>query len=301
MTFSAILIVLLSALTHASWNLFGKSVSPSGAFFWHSSFWGALLTLPIVVPYLDVLSLFTLEIWSLVILTGIFQAVYLSALAAAYRHGEMSVVYPMARSSPLIILLIGTLFLGTADTITFVAVCGVLLIVTGCMILPMRYFKDISWSSYANLATLFALLAALSTAGYSLIDDHATRQIRGLPALSISSAEVAVLFVILQTWSALAWLSLAVLCQPKERHLMVALICKWRMTMGAGILMLGTYTLVVWAMAYADDVSYVVAFRQVSIPIGVLLGWLFLKESLYALKIIGTGVILIGLILVVLG
>lgn len=301
MTLAAILIVLLSALTHASWNLFGKSVSASCAFFWHSSFFGALLTLPILLSYLDVLSHFTLKIGWLVILTGFFQALYLSALAAAYRHGDMSVVYPMARSSPLIILLIGTLFLGTADKITSFAVGGILLIVAGCIILPMRYIKEFRWSNYANLATLFALLAAFSTAGYSLVDDNATRQIRNLPALNISNGEVALLFVILQTWSALAWLSLGILFQPKERYLMGALMCKWRITMGSGILMLGAYALVVWAMAHADDVSYVVAFRQISIPIGVAMGWLFLKESLHLPKIVGTGVILAGLVLIVLG
>ncbi|MBZ0332703.1 DMT family transporter [Marinobacter sp. AL4B] len=301
MTLSAILIVLLSALAHASWNLFGKSVSPSGAFFWYCTVWGVLFTSPVLLSYLDVLRTFTHDIWALVVLTGVFQASYLSALAAAYRHGEMSVVYPMARSSPLIILLIGTLFLGTSDRITAAAVCGILLIVVGCMVLPMRYFRDFRWSNYANLATFFALVAAFSTAGYSLIDDNATRQIRALPGLAINDGEVALLFVILQAWSALAWLSLGVLCQPEERRLMRILVGKWRSTLGAGLLILGTYVLVVWAMAYAEDVSYVVAFRQISIPMGVLMGWLFLKEPLHGPKILGVGVILSGLFLVVLG
>ncbi|HUH57633.1 MAG TPA: EamA family transporter, partial [Pseudomonadales bacterium] len=279
MSLAAIFIVLLSALTHASWNLFGKSVSPSGAFFWHSTFWGSLLSVPVLLWYWDVLSLFTVNIWWLIVLSGLFQALYLSTLAAAYRHGDMSVVYPMARSSPLIILLIGTLFLGTADQITFLAVLGIVLIVGGCVILPMRYMRSFNRSNYINLATLFALLAALSTAGYSLVDDRATRQIRELPQLVIGSGEVALLFVILQAWSALIWLSIGVLCQSKERQLMSTLFANWRSTMAAGALILVTYALVVWAMAYADDVSYVVAFRQISIPIGVVLGWLFLKES----------------------
>lgn len=301
MSLTAIFIVLLSALTHASWNLFGKSVSPSGAFFWHSTFWGGLLSLPVLLWYWDVLSLFTVDIWWLIVLTGLFQALYLSTLAAAYRYGDMSVVYPMARSSPLIILLVGALFLGTADQITFLAVLGIVLIVGGCVILPMRYMRSFNRSNYINLATLFALLAALSTAGYSLVDDRATRQIRELPQLVIGSGEVALLFVILQAWSALIWLSIGVFCQSKERQLMSTLFANWRSTMAAGALILATYALVVWAMAYTDDVSYVVAFRQISIPIGVVLGWLFLKESMHGPKIIGTGIILLGLFLVVLG
>lgn len=301
MTSAAILIVLVSALAHAGWNLFGKKVSPSGAFFWHSTLWGALLTLPVLVFYYPLLLNLDHRIWWLVIITGFFQATYLSSLAAAYRHGELSVVYPLARSSPLIILLIGTLFLGTAEAITASAVFGIVLIVAGCIILPMQRFQEFSLANYRNLATLFALLAAASTAGYSLVDDSATEQMRERLDGIATDAEVAFVFVILQAWTSLFWLSLGLSLQPGERKLLRGLFGNWRSTMAAGILILGTYALVVWAMAYAEDVSYVVAFRQISIPIGVVLGWYFLGESLRAPKILGVLTILVGLFLVVLG
>lgn len=301
MTLTATLIVLFSALAHATWNLFGKSVSPSGAFFWHCTLWGAVITLPVLVIYQSAIAELTPAIWWMVLLTGFFQAAYLSSLAAAYRHGEMSIVYPLARSSPLIILLVGAVFLGTVDRITFAAVAGILLIVVGCMVLPMRHLSEFRWSNYLNLATLFALMAAASTAGYSLVDDAATRWIRELPGHGLSDAETALLFVVLQAWSALVWLSAMIAFQARERRLMSALVANWRSTLCAGILILGTYGLVVWAMAYADDVSYVVAFRQISIPIGVAMGWFFLRETLHGPKVLGVGVILIGLGLVVLG
>ncbi|MBU2872418.1 EamA family transporter [Marinobacter salexigens] len=301
MTITAIVIVMVSALAHAGWNLFGKKVSPSGAFFWYSTLWGALLTLPVLVYYRPLLHELDSGIWWLVAVTGFFQATYLSCLAAAYRHGELSVVYPLARSSPLLILLVGTLFLGTAETITGAAVAGIVLILAGCIILPMQRFRDFRLANYHNLATLFALLAAASTAGYSLVDDNATGQMRDLLAGIALDAEVAFVFVILQAWSALIWLSLGLSVQATERRLLRELIFNWRSTMAAGVLILGTYGLVVWAMAYADDVSYVVAFRQVSIPIGVALGWYFLEEPLHAPKLLGVLTILAGLLLVVLG
>ncbi|KPQ27066.1 MAG: EamA-like transporter family/Multidrug resistance efflux transporter [Marinobacter excellens HL-55] len=301
MTSTAIIIVLVSALAHAGWNLFGKKVSPSGAFFWYSTLWGALLTLPVLVYYHPLLRELGPDIWWLVVATGFFQATYLSCLAAAYRHGELSVVYPLARSSPLLILLVGTLFLGTAETITGAAVAGIVLIVGGCIILPMQRLRDFRLANYRNLATLFALLAAASTAGYSIVDDNATDQMRDLLAGIALDAEVALVFVILQAWSALVWLSLGLGLQATERRLLRELVTNWRSTMAAGVLILGTYALVVWAMAYADDVSYVVAFRQVSIPIGVALGWYFLGEPLRTPKILGVLTILAGLLLVVLG
>lgn len=301
MTSTAIVIVLVSALAHAGWNLFGKKVSPSGAFFWYSTLWGALLTLPVLVYYHPLLRELDSGIWWLVVVTGFFQATYLSALAAAYRHGELSVVYPLARSSPLLILLVGTLFLGTAETITAAAVAGIVLIVAGCVVLPMQRFRDLHLANYRNLATLFALLAAASTAGYSIVDDAATERMRDVLAGIALDGEVALVFVVLQAWSALVWLSIGLSLQKTERRLLRQLVSNWRSTMAAGVLILGTYALVVWAMAYADDVSYVVAFRQVSIPIGVLLGWYFLAEPLHSPKILGVLTILAGLLLVVLG
>ncbi|PCM43237.1 EamA family transporter [Marinobacter sp. ANT_B65] len=301
MTSTAIVIVLVSALAHAGWNLFGKKVSPSGAFFWYSTLWGALLTLPLLVYYFPLVQKLDSGIWWLVIATGFFQATYLSALAAAYRHGELSVVYPLARSSPLLIMLVGTLFLGTADTITSAAVVGILLIVAGCIVLPMQRLRDFRLANYRNLATLYALLAAASTAGYSIIDDAATERMRNLLDRIALDAEVALVFVILQAWSALVWLSIGLSFQKTERRLLRQLAANWRSTLAAGVLILGTYVLVVWAMAYADDVSYVVAFRQVSIPIGVVLGWYFLEEPLHPPKIAGVLTILAGLLLVVLG
>lgn len=301
MTIASIIIVLISALAHAGWNLFGKKVSPSGAFFWYSTLWGGVLTLPVLAYHHAMLFKLDAGIWWLVLATGFFQATYLSSLAAAYRHGELSVVYPLARSSPLLILLVGTLFLGTSEYITGAAVAGIVMIVLGCVILPMQQFKDFRFSNYRNLATLFALLAAASTAGYSMIDDAATERMRHLLAGHALDAEVALVFVILQAWSALLWLSLGLALQTPERRLIKVLAASWRSTMAAGILILGTYVLVVWAMAYADDVSYVVAFRQVSIPIGVALGWRFLGETMCPPKILGVVTILAGLFLVVLG
>ncbi|SDW13830.1 EamA family transporter [Marinobacter mobilis] len=301
MTLAAILIVLISALAHAGWNLFGKKVSPSGAFFWYSTLWGAVLTLPVLLYYRSFLFSLDATVWWLVLATGFFQATYLSALAAAYRHGELSVVYPLARSSPLLILLVGTVFLGTAERITGAAVAGIVLIVAGCMVLPMHRFRDFHFANYRNLATLFALLAAASTAGYSLVDDAATERMRELLSGTALDGEVALVFVILQAWSALGWLSVGLSVQGAERRLLRELATSWRSTMAAGTLILGTYALVVWAMAYADDVSYVVAFRQISIPMGVAMAWYFLGEKLHPPKLAGVAVILAGLLLVVLG
>jgi uncharacterized membrane protein len=64
---------------------------------------------------------------------------------------------------------------------------------------------------------------------------------------------------------------------------------------------MSTYGLVLAAMAYVTDVSYVAAFRQLSIPIGAVLGLTFQQEPRYRPKVIGIGVVSIGLVLVGIG
>ncbi len=52
------------------------------------------------------------------------------------------------------------------------------------------------------------------------------------------------------------------------------------------------------SMNYVTNVNYVSAFRQLSIPIGALMGIVLLKEPGYIPKIVGVGAIFVGLVLV---
>ncbi len=67
-----------------------------------------------------------------------------------------------------------------------------------------------------------------------------------------------------------------------------------------GLLIMGTYGLVLTAMAYASNVSYIAAFRQLSIPLGAILGILVQKEPSYPTKLASVGIIFTGLILIAL-
>ena len=68
---------------------------------------------------------------------------------------------------------------------------------------------------------------------------------------------------------------------------------------------ISTYVLstraVLFSMAYVDNVSYVAGFRQLSIPIGALLGMIVLRESLVAPKIVGVLGIFSGLVMIAFG
>jgi uncharacterized membrane protein len=64
----------------------------------------------------------------------------------------------------------------------------------------------------------------------------------------------------------------------------------------AGIMMGLTYGIVLYAMTMVDNVSYVVAMRQVSIVFGLLMGIWFLNEKWLYTRGIGVTLVLIGLV-----
>ena len=75
----------------------------------------------------------------------------------------------------------------------------------------------------------------------------------------------------------------------------------WLTAAVAGLMMTGAYGLVLLAMAFVTNVSYVSAFRQISLPIGVFLGMIVHREPRYVPRLVGSTVILTGLVLVTLG
>ena len=68
---------------------------------------------------------------------------------------------------------------------------------------------------------------------------------------------------------------------------------------GIGIYL--TYGLVLASMNFVTNVSYVAAFRQLSIPLGAIFGMALLREPCYSTKMFGVTTIIIGLALVKMG
>jgi len=76
---------------------------------------------------------------------------------------------------------------------------------------------------------------------------------------------------------------------------------EWRTAALMGVIILATYGLVLTSMAYVSNVSYVIAFRQLSIPIGAALGILVRKEKATPPKLTGIALVVTGLVLAALG
>ncbi|HET7702811.1 MAG TPA: EamA family transporter [Candidatus Limnocylindrales bacterium] len=103
------------------------------------------------------------------VVSGALEAIYFGFLAAAYRRGDLSLVYPLARgSAPLLAVAIGVLVLG--ERLGLLGFLGVAALIAGILALqrPWRYLRE-SGREHGGAAG-FALLTGVTIAAYSAVD-----------------------------------------------------------------------------------------------------------------------------------
>jgi len=302
MTLFALSLITVSAFSHAFWNFLSKNHNPQAAFFLMASISSAVILSPILIIFRAGLVAIPPNVWGLIVATGAAQAVYYIFLAGAYRSGDLSHAYPLARSLPVVLVALISLALGRGDQIHPQANVGFVAVTAGCILLPLPKFSDFHLSQYRQKWILFALLAAVCITGYTLLDDQSLRILRSLPATPLSYFGWALLFGELEAISISLLLTVFILSWvPERRVLWQASRSDWRIAALTGLIITATYGLILLAMAYVSNVSYVLAFRQLSIPIGAALGMLVRKEAVYPPKLVGIGIVVVGLILVAMG
>jgi drug/metabolite transporter (DMT)-like permease len=299
MSAAAIFLISISAAVHALWNLVGKRHNPSAAFFLVSAWCAALITLPLLAVYWTVLGHIPAMLWGMLLVTGLCQMAYYIGLAGAYQRGELSMAYPLVRALP--VLLIALVSLGLGKPFTLPGVLGILAVAGGCFLIPLPDFRAFNLKTYLNRGSGLALLAALGTTGYTLIDNQALAILRSLPGTRLDAVDAVLLFMALENLATAFLLSGYVWLIAGERLQLCEIVRKqWASAVGTGLLITVAYGLVLAAMAYAPNVSYLAAFRQLSIPLGATLGFLIQKEPASLPRLVGIGILSFGLVMVAL-
>jgi uncharacterized membrane protein len=277
MTALAFSLVILSAFLHSSWNLATKRVSGNLSVMYLGMVTACVVLFP--VAFLLVLNR-SLSLKSLlfIIATGAIHAVYFYSLSRAYHHGEISIVYPIAR---------GTGVAGTAlvaaillrEGISHHGALGILLIVTGTILVGFRlkYQRD----HYRGV--FFALLVGLMIVSYSIVDKIAVSTIH--PVVYIFGLFFIATLIVTPFMLVRYRLEMAEAWKIHKRYSFI---------IGFGSLITYLIILYVFRMAY---VSYVVAAREIAVAIGACMGFVFLKEEIKVKKIIGIAAIVLGLVI----
>jgi drug/metabolite transporter (DMT)-like permease len=299
---TAIILLLVAAVLHAGWNLVSKRREPTAAFFMVACAVSTIVFAPVVLLNWPIVAAMPTRVWWFLAGTGACVSVYFVALAASYRHGHISIAYPLARSSPVIVVTIVSVLLGRGDQVGAAAVAGIFIVVAGGFLLPMKHFRDLRVRNYLNRSCAFALLAAFGTAGYSIFDDEALRILRESAAVPGSTLAKTGVYIVLHVGFAAVLLAAFVASRgPSREALRATFRGSARHAALAGVAVVAGYFLVLLSLAHVRNVSYIAGFRQVSVPLGAILGVVILREPVHAPKFLGIALVFVGLVLIGLG
>lgn len=268
--------VLAAALLHAGWNALVKV----GLDRFSSILLLALVQGAIALALLPFFDPPARAAWLWVLAGSALHSGYKLTLIRAYRHGDLSQVYPLARgAAPLIVALAGAWFLG--EQMSPVRIAAVMSIAAGIILMAARSGKGVGLGK-AGIG--FALATACFTASYTMADGVGAR-------LAGSASGFALWMFALDGLIMLAY-GLA----TRGRAAVVALLPAWRGGIAAGAMSLGSYWIAIWAFTQAP-LAMVAALRETSILFALLIGFFFLRERIGPWRIGSAVLILAGIIL----
>ena len=179
----AFALVLAAAVFHAGWNRLLHGAEDRVAAAAVGAVVGTVLLLPATI------TAWPGQVWPLALASGAAEATYFALLAAAYRRGELSFTYPVARGvAPFLITLGGALVLG--ESLDAARICGSLALGVGLGII-----SHAGLAKGRGAALTFAALTGVTIAVYSVIDADAVRSANALGYLGLVTAVEAILLL----------------------------------------------------------------------------------------------------------
>lgn len=262
----ALLLALGAAFVHALWNLLlARARDPRAATA------VALLVGEVVfaIPTWAAWSAHA-AVWPFLLASAVLELAYFTLLVAAYRVAALSVVYPIARgTAPVLVLVFGVAVLGRGTSVG--QVMGVCLV--GAGILLVRGPRPTVGRGVA-----FGLVIACTIGVYTLVDKEGVTHAGALPYLELSMLGPSLVYA----------------ATVPRRRLQAALRPA---TVVAGIATFGAYCLVLLALQRGSAAS-VAAVRETSVVITALLASRYLAEPVGRARVAGAALVAGGIALV---
>ncbi len=278
MTTVAFALVLISALLHAVWSAAIKGSRNPLAF-------NILQVLPPILVFVAILPLIPFReipgaLWWTLAATACAHAAYFWWLTWALEQGELSLVYPIARSTPAFLPLVAIPLLG--EEISLGGACGIAIVVAGMWLVHSS--GRLSWRALWSPGTGYAYLTLAATVAYGLFDKHAMNLLESAPWSSPLPRSI-VFYFLLTTASSAIFLPIALRHIPRADLLETFRREKGRATAATTVSFIG-YGLILEALRSAP-VSYVVAVRQTSVLFAVAIGAFLLHEQPGRIRVAG--------------
>lgn len=282
MTPLVILLILVGALAHATWNLVAKRSALSGpAFVWLSAIGTAVVLAPVAV----VLVVLEPPSWSDLALacaaSAVLHVAYFLALQAGYRAGDVGVVYPLARGTgPLLSVVFAIVLFGERPGPLGLA--GAAAVIAGVVVIGLSGGR--AHRGAARAGVLWGLVIGVVIAAYTLWDAHAVTALAVSPILLNAGTSA------LQA----AFMTPIIVRRPGAAR--AVLRQHWRGVLAVAVLSPLSYILILFAVQLAP-VSLVAPAREVSVVFVALAGWLLFREPHPVPRLSGAVVVVAGVAL----
>lgn len=287
MTLTSWLILLASAGVHVVAHVALKRARRRLAFVWWMLVAGSVVFAPVAVWQWQPLS------WAaagVLVVSAVFETLYFFTIAQAYEHADLSIVYPLARgTSPLWLVVWSVLWLG--EQITLGGVLGVGLIALGLYVInlpelgawraPLRALQQAGprWALLAGLC--ISLYTALDRVGVRLFDPWLYTYV---------VLVVATIFLTPLVWKQVGWPELQAELRVSRWRWMAALI--------AGTTTLVAYGMVLYTLQLGTPASYAGAVREISVVLGVIIGIAWFKEAAGPMRVLGAVLVVAGAVII---
>jgi drug/metabolite transporter (DMT)-like permease len=276
MSLNIFLAVILAAFLHATWNAMVKNeenkyLAITAMVLGHVP---ASVFIILLTPFPSVESI------PFIILSALLHNGYNWYLLSAYKFGNLTKVYPIARgAAPILVTIVSLIFLGVA--LSNFEVLGIFFISLGILSLSFQGAEGFKNRS----AVIYALVTGFFIMGYSIADGYGAR---------VSNS-----FLNYMGWVfILNALLFPIILKINDKSKIITKIFKEgkKIFFIGGTLSYIVYGIVVWGFTQAP-IALVTALRETSIIFALLIGTLFLNEKFTLLKVIATFVIFFGVAL----
>ena len=274
MTLGVTALVLLAALMHATWNALIKAsreTSLNTALLVGAA---SLLSAPLLafVPAPEVAS------WPYLFASWLVHQAYFAMVGAAYRHGDLSLTYPLMRGLPPLLVACAGAFL-LPDVASPWLWAGVVTVSVG--VLWIGGFRRAVRHAQGR-SSLLAIANAVLIAAYTLIDGMGVR-------LSGNAASYGLWLFFL-----IAMPYFGIVASRYRTTIRMQLRAHWWRALLGAALSIGAYLIALWAMTEAP-VAAIAALRETSVIFAAMIGALLLNERFGRDRIAGACVVVIGI------
>ena len=276
MPLNIFLAIILAAFLHAVWNAMVKNednkyLAVTAIVLGH---------VPVSVLIILLTPIPSVESIPFIILSALLHIGYEWYLLSAYRFGDLTKVYPIARgTAPILITIVSLIFLGVA--LSNFEILGIIIISLGILSLSLQGAKGIKNRS----AVIYALVTGFFIMGYSITDGYGAR---------VSNS-----FLSYMGWSFILNATIfPIILKINNKSEIITKTFKEgkKIFFIGGTLSYIVYGIVIWGFTQAT-IALITALRETSIIFALLIGTFFLKEKFTLLKVIATFIIFFGVAL----